>query len=394
MKLNDLLKNYTVSIKSFPAFKELENHCKKYSELIHLCTGPADILLDEGITEYYTPIIPRGSVFKTSKEIIDADLDVTKYRIKVLEELDADAETIIVSRHWAAIDKAHELYPDVKTILLGNVTKNDISCKNVVGVLPPQLIPFVSSYTALSIRDYNASEGDLSKEEIYDDPYWINVSFCDKDGVLEYYTPIIPAEIIIVANNWYTAETGYKRYPDAKKILLGNVTKNDISGKNVVGVLPPQLIPFVKSYTSLSVDYIKRPNATFYEEVIRTFPPFKLFDISDDDIIKEFLIFAIKIMAKYGEEKYEDLSKRHRIKIAKKFEELFPDAEFDCGDRWYYRTAYFDDECNTSKIVSISVRGNYNIYDEPYQMEITYMADSEYKNDYLSIDTCKKYLGL
>ena len=126
MKLNELLKQYNVNIMSFPAFKGLEEFCNKEGKVVNLCTLPAELLLQQGITEYYAPVIPRGSMFKTAQEIMDADLDVKKYRIReVPKEETKGKETIIISRHWAAVDCAHELYPNVTKILLGNVTEED-----------------------------------------------------------------------------------------------------------------------------------------------------------------------------------------------------------------------------------------------------------------------------
>ena len=166
MKLNELLKQYNVKVQSFPVFKKLEETSNKDGETINLCTLPAELLLQQGITEYYAPVIPRGSIFNTAQEIMDADLDVKKYRIvEVSEEEMEGKETIIISRHWAAVDCAHELFPNVTKILLGDVTEEDVKGKNVVGVLPPFLVSKVNSYVAISIKDYNATEGDLSKEE-------------------------------------------------------------------------------------------------------------------------------------------------------------------------------------------------------------------------------------
>ena len=56
---------------SFPAFKGLEEFCNKEGKVVNLCTLPAELLLQQGITEYYAPVIPRGSMFKTAQEIMD-----------------------------------------------------------------------------------------------------------------------------------------------------------------------------------------------------------------------------------------------------------------------------------------------------------------------------------
>ena len=169
MKLNNLLKTNKVTVEGFPAFKQLEEFCNKEGKVVNLCTLPAELLLQQGITEYYAPVIPRGSIFNTAQEIMDADLDVKKYRItEVSEEEIEGKETIIVTRHWAAVNIAHELYPFVTKILLGNVTEEEVKGKNVVGVLPPFLVAKVNSYVAISIKDYNATEGDLSEKEIKD----------------------------------------------------------------------------------------------------------------------------------------------------------------------------------------------------------------------------------
>ena len=125
MKLNNLLKTNKVTVEGFPAFKQLEEFCNKEGKVVNLCTLPAELLLQQGITEYYAPVIPRGSIFNTAQEIMDADLDVKKYRItEVSEEEIEGKETIIVTRHWAAVNIAHELYPFVTKIkLLANTRK-------------------------------------------------------------------------------------------------------------------------------------------------------------------------------------------------------------------------------------------------------------------------------
>ncbi len=169
MKLNELLKQYNVNIMSFPAFKGLEEFCNKEGKVVNLCTLPAELLLQQGISEYYAPVIPRGSIFNTAQEIMDADLDVNQYRIVEVESEDVEyCDTVIVTRHKATIDIIKEKFNCVTKVLTGNVTAEDIQGRNVVGVLPPNLICKCNSYIAMSIKDYNATEGDLTKEQIED----------------------------------------------------------------------------------------------------------------------------------------------------------------------------------------------------------------------------------
>lgn len=169
MKLNELLKQYNVNIMSFPAFKQLEDFCNKEGEVVNLCTLPAELLLQQGITEYYAPVIPRGSIFNNPQDIIDANLDVNQYRIVEVNPQNMEyCDTVIVTRHKATIDIIKKKFSYVTKVLTGNVTAEDIQGRNVVGVLPPNLICKCNAYIAMSIKDYNATEGDLTKEQIED----------------------------------------------------------------------------------------------------------------------------------------------------------------------------------------------------------------------------------
>ena len=58
---------------------------------------------------------------------------------------------------------------------------------------------------------------------------------------------------VIVGRHAATLEILKKRYPNAE-VLTGDVTPESISGKNVVGALPPHLVALTNSMQSFSVN--------------------------------------------------------------------------------------------------------------------------------------------
>ena len=297
MKLNELLKQYNVNIMSFPAFKGLEEFCNKEGKVVNLCTLPAELLLQQGITEYYAPVIPRGSIFNTAQEIMDADLDAKKYRIReVPKEETKGKETIIISRHWAAVNIAHELYPNVTKILLGNVTEEDVKDKNVVGVLPPFLVSKVNSYVAISIKDYNATEGDLSKEEA------------------------------------------------KERLVVGR--------------------------------------------------PLRLEECTDEAKIEEFLSFALQVMEEQGEQKFEDLGKKYKQKVVKKYLSLFNNKQRDADDNYCYFSRFDEYNSNKFNIYDITIWSTkFEVEENPERIDIEYFLDNKLYGKYLSIELCEQMLN-
>lgn len=169
MKLNTLLKKFSVNSTGFPAFAGLGEHSNEKGVDVMLSTLPAAVLASQGVTEYYAPVIPRDSKFMTTDDVLKADLDVQEYKIEHNVSWNGGAgNTVIVSRHQGTIDyiKNNSGNADVQ-ILDGNITAEDIQGKQVIGTLPPHLITECDAYIAVSIKDFDyAKDGDLQGEEL------------------------------------------------------------------------------------------------------------------------------------------------------------------------------------------------------------------------------------
>lgn len=173
MKLQTLLNHFKVTSTGFPAFAALGEHSKG-TDKATLSTLPAAVLASQGVKEYYSPIIPRDSKFMTVEDVLQADLDVRKYRIEMVDKLDMlkyanPIDTVIVSRHKGTIDHILKDFTLIQRpqVLDGNITADDIKGKHVIGTLPPHLITECDVYTAISIKDFDyANDGDLHGEEL------------------------------------------------------------------------------------------------------------------------------------------------------------------------------------------------------------------------------------
>lgn len=164
--LNEFIKAKKVKVYGFPCFIELQKYCNSEGEEEILSTlSPAD-MTEKGIYEYYYPILKRGTIFTDVKQILDADLEIIKLKVKLVnEEIQKQDDVIIVSRHQETIDILKEKFPNHK-IYSHDVTENDIKNKYVVGTLPGTLAVYCDKYLPATIRDYNATEGDLSGKEL------------------------------------------------------------------------------------------------------------------------------------------------------------------------------------------------------------------------------------
>lgn len=76
-KLNELVKSNNV--KGY-GFKAIVNYCEinadKNGEEIVVSTLSPALMAEMGIKEYYAPVLPRNSVFNTSEDVEQADLEV------------------------------------------------------------------------------------------------------------------------------------------------------------------------------------------------------------------------------------------------------------------------------------------------------------------------------
>jgi len=171
MKLNEIIRTCNVTVFGFPAFKGLEIIGNKAGNQVVISTLPAAVMLHiYGIDEYFAPIIPRGTIFRSASEIIEADLDVNHVSVFPAPGLDTYSpdELLIVTQHKATIDILSAMHPDAPVIMT-SVFADDVRGKVVVGVLPPHLIQFCKAFSAATIKDYNvAVDGDISADDLGD----------------------------------------------------------------------------------------------------------------------------------------------------------------------------------------------------------------------------------
>ncbi|PAF27440.1 hypothetical protein CHH61_03325 [Shouchella clausii] len=163
MTIKDLLATKQVNASGFEAIVELSEHSEGTEEAV-LSSLPPAVLASQGVTEYYALQIPRGSVFKTAEDIIEANLPVRKYAIKTDVDV-TDMETVIVNRHKGTIKILKEMFPGAE--VLEQVTEEQIAGKHVVGGLPPHLMTTSGAFTSAYIKGFDyAKDGDLSGDEL------------------------------------------------------------------------------------------------------------------------------------------------------------------------------------------------------------------------------------
>lgn len=164
-KLNDIIKTNNVTVYSFPAFKGLENICNKEGETVIISTLAPSLMLDKGIDTYYSPVIPRNTVFNNTDDVIEADLGVTLTHVFKAEDITPDDNVVIVSRHGGTVDVLKSMYPN--NTVIASISPDDVKGKKVVGTLPPTLIQYADAYKAATIKDFDyTKDGDLSGKEL------------------------------------------------------------------------------------------------------------------------------------------------------------------------------------------------------------------------------------
>ncbi|AMQ66523.1 hypothetical protein BH753_gp041 [Bacillus phage Shbh1] len=163
MKIKELLATKKVNASGFAAIAELSKHSKGTEEVVLSSLAPS-VLAEQGVIEYYALQLPRGMVFNTAEEIIEADLPVRKYRIDT--DVNADGlEVVVISRHQGTVDLLKQQYPNA--VVLDQISAEDIAGKHVVGTLPPHLITSAGAYTAVTIANFDyTKDGDLSGVEL------------------------------------------------------------------------------------------------------------------------------------------------------------------------------------------------------------------------------------
>lgn len=164
-RLNYIIKNNNVTAYGFPAFKALEGKSNKDGEPAIISTLAPALMLDMGVDTYYSPVIPRGTVFQTADDIIDTDLEVMTTHVTRSDDITVDDDVVIVSRHPGTIEVLKSMYPH--NVVLASISPADIEGRKVVGTLPPTLIQYATAYKATTIKDFDyAKDGDLSGEEL------------------------------------------------------------------------------------------------------------------------------------------------------------------------------------------------------------------------------------
>lgn len=175
MKLSQLLANNNVVSSGFPAIAGLgDNSNTKASSTTVLSSLPASVLANQGITDYYTLVLPRGTQFNTTEDIITADPDVKHWSIQLVDT--EGLPTVITTQHQATLDLLHDQYPHAEVLVQRNgdgsprnLSASDVVGKHVIGVLPPFLVAEAAAFTSVSIDNYNAArDGDLSGDQLAD----------------------------------------------------------------------------------------------------------------------------------------------------------------------------------------------------------------------------------
>lgn len=165
MKLNNLIKMSNLETYGFKAFTDLKDYCNKEGESVVLSTLSPSIMADKGIIKYYAPVLTRNTVFNTAEEVMQADLEANCISVSFVEEINAEEEVIICSRHVGTVEILKNMYPN--NIVMDSISPEEITGKNVVGTLPPHLIRYAARYKAVTIADFDYSkDSDLSGEEL------------------------------------------------------------------------------------------------------------------------------------------------------------------------------------------------------------------------------------
>lgn len=166
-KLNTVISSNNVTAYGFPAFKGLADRSNPDGGPAVVSTLSAAVMADMGISVYYSPVIPRGTVFNSTDEVIAADLDVNTVQVEHVNDIAASDQVVIASRHPGTVELLQAMYPN--NTVLASVTPDDISGKDVVGTLPPHLIQYACRFKAVSVKDFDyAKDGDLSGPELRD----------------------------------------------------------------------------------------------------------------------------------------------------------------------------------------------------------------------------------
>lgn len=164
-KLNYIIVTNNITAYGFPAIKGLADRSNPNGASVIVSTLSAAVMADMGINTYYAPVIPRGSQFATTDDVVTADLPAYLVHVDIVEDIPTDAPVVIVSQHPGTVELLKGMYPN--HTVLASVTPENITNKNVVGALPPHLIQYANRFRAVAIRDYDRNkEFHLSGDEL------------------------------------------------------------------------------------------------------------------------------------------------------------------------------------------------------------------------------------
>lgn len=156
-----------VTAYGFPAIKGLADHSNPEGDPVIISTLSAAVMADMGIDTYYAPVMPRNSRYTTTDDVMAADLEVNRVHVERMDDIPSDSPVIIASRHRGTVELLQGMYPN--NTVMASVTPEDISDKDVVGSLPPNLIQYANSFRSVAIKDFDYNvDGDLSGAELKD----------------------------------------------------------------------------------------------------------------------------------------------------------------------------------------------------------------------------------
>lgn len=169
LKLNEVAKENNIVAYGFQALKDyaVEKKTPNTENKIVISSLSPAVMLEMGISSYYAPVLPRGTVFNTAEDVYNADLSLNHVIVFSAPGYNMGYSTsLIVSRHIGTIEILKGMYPDA-LVIDGNVSGDDIKGAFVVGTLPPHLIQYAKAYQAVTINDFDYSkDGDLNGEEL------------------------------------------------------------------------------------------------------------------------------------------------------------------------------------------------------------------------------------
>lgn len=162
-KLNDLARTAHL-VPAEGTFAAIADFCEQRSQKngARVVVATLAAALAGGISDFVSPVLPRGLRLNTPDEVAAADLDVQYVHLRQAHNL----PEVIVSGHAATRDILASKFPEAQ-VVTGSVTADDIRGRSVIGTLPPHLAAEASAYWPVWVKDFDYSkDGDLAGEEL------------------------------------------------------------------------------------------------------------------------------------------------------------------------------------------------------------------------------------